>query len=369
MDKESADVSGGGIFVPKFLKILLIVVLVLVILVFAVAFPIVSISVYDSIFKVRIQTPPHVVFTADDYEGLTVENVSFATKQGHNLAGYKYRMEETDAPKGVVVLAHGFGGGGHCGYMPVIEYFARNGYAVFSYDATGNDASEGEYVGGFPQGVIDLDYAVQFVKNDADYSGLPIFLVGHSWGAYSVGNVLNIHTDIRGAAMFAGFNESKLLIRQTGLEYVGGLVDLMLPYVQAYEWIKFGEHALTTANEGFSAAENAEIMIIHSKDDGVVRQENGYDLFMEEHGENPRVHFALYDDRGHDYLFYNSETMAERMVIDVDYDFYLTDNGLENTDENRAAFRKESIDYSVYYKMDDEIMGQVLAMFDSKIDG
>lgn len=356
----------GKIKPPGILKVLLIILLILVILVFAVAFPIVSVSVYDSIFKVRIQTPPHVMFTADDYEGLTVENVSFATKQGHMLAGYKYRMEETVEPKGVVVLAHGFGGGGHCGYMPIIAYFAENGYAVFSYDATGNDASEGEYVGGFPQGVIDLDYAIRYVKTDAAYSGLPIFLIGHSWGAYSVGNALTFHPDVSGAALFAGFDESTLLIRQTGYDYVGGLVDLMVPYVRAYEWIKYGRHALTSANKGFDAAENAEILIVHSKDDGVVFQSNGYDRFMEEHGDNDRVHFVLYDDRGHDNLFYSNETMAERLAIDVDYDFYLSENGLERNDETRAAFRREYIDYSVYYKLDDEIMGQVLAMFDGK---
>lgn len=354
---------------PKFLKILLIVLLVLVILVFAVAFPIISVTVYNSIFNVRIETDPEDYFSADDYEGLTVENVTFATKQGHNLAGYKYRMEDTETPKGVVLFVHGFGGGGHCGYMPGIAYLVENGYAVFSYDATGNDASEGKYIGGFPQGIIDLDYAIRYVKSDAEYSGLPIFLVGHSWGAYSVGNVLNFHTDISGAAIFAGFNESKLLIRQTGLEYVGKVAELMVPYVQAYEWIKYGEYALTSVNEGIAAAENTAVMVIHSKDDGVVLPENGYDLFIAEHGDNERVQFALYDDRGHDYLFYSSDTMAERLVIDADYDFYLIENGLEDTDENYAAFRKESIDYSVYYKMDDEIMGQVLAMFDSKIGG
>ncbi|MBQ7982701.1 MAG: alpha/beta fold hydrolase, partial [Clostridia bacterium] len=350
-------------------KLILIILIVLLLLVFAVAFPIVSVSVYDSIFKVRIQTPPHVVFTADDYDGLTVETVSFATKQGHTLAGYKYDHETTDTPKGVVVLAHGFGGGGHCGYMPVIACFAENGYAVFSYDATGNDASEGEYIGGFPQGVIDLDYAINYVKADADYSGLPIFLVGHSWGAYSVGNVLTFQTDISGAALFAGFNQSKLLIRQTGYDYVGGLVDLMVPYVQAYEWIKYGKYATTSANEGFTAASDAKIMVIHSTDDRTVMQENGYDLFYEEHSDNDRVTFVLYEDRGHDYLFYTNETMEYRAGIDAGYADYIAENGLDDNNDSRAAYRSETFDYTLYYQLDDALMGQILAMFDAAAAG
>ena len=78
----------------KILKIALIVLLVLVIVVFAVVLPIVSISVYKSVFDVRFETAVDEYFTADDYDGLNVENVSFRTKQGHTLAGYKYRMED-----------------------------------------------------------------------------------------------------------------------------------------------------------------------------------------------------------------------------------------------------------------------------------
>ena len=355
-----------GIIKPfKIWKLIVLILVILLLIVFAVVFPIVSVSVYDSIFKIRIQTPEHVIFTVDDYEGLAVENVSFSAKQGHTLAGYKYTFDGIDAPKGVVVLAHGFGGGGHCGYMPVIEYLARNGYAVFSYDATGNDASEGEYVGGFPQGVMDLDYAINFVKADADYANLPIFLIGHSWGAYSVGNVLNFQTDISGAALFAGFDESKLLIRQTGYGYVGGLVDLMVPYVQAYEWIKYGKYAPISANSGFTAAENCSVLIVHSKDDRTVYQENGYDLFYEEHSDNDRVTFALYETRGHDDLFYSEETIEYRRQVNEAYYTYIEENGLDDSSASRAAYRRECIDYSEYFKLDDGIMGQVVAMFDA----
>lgn len=354
-----------SILKSKAAKITLIIFIVLLILVFAVAFPIISVSVYDSIFKVRIQTPPHVVFTADDYDGLTVENVSFQTEQGHTLAGYKYIMGDVISPKGVVVLAHGFGGGGHCGYMPVIAYLADHGYAVFSYDATANDASEGEFVGGFPQGVIDLDYAIRYVKNDSDYDGLSVFLLGHSWGAYSVGNVLSFHPDVRGAVLFAGFNESKLLIRQTGYDYVGGLVDLMVPYVEAYEWIKFGKYALTSANDSFYDAANAQIMIIHSTDDRTVFQSNGYDLFMEEHGNNDRVNFVLYESRGHDDLFFSEATIEYRHAVNAAFDDYIVEKGLERNNEARAAYRDECYDYSEYYKLDEELFSQIIAMFDS----
>ncbi|MBQ9716476.1 MAG: hypothetical protein IJV76_00630, partial [Clostridia bacterium] len=70
----------------------------------------------------------------------------------------------------------------------------------------------------------------------------------------------------------------------------------------------------------------------------------------------------------HSELFYTEDTMIERQLIDIDYDFYLMDNNLERNDETHAAFRKEFMDYTVYYKMDDDLMGQIVDMFDRQLD-
>ena len=58
--------------------------------------------------------------------------------------------------------------------MDCANYFAQHGYYVFAYDATGNDDSEGEGVGGFPQGVVDLDHAISFVEKSGNFPDLPI---------------------------------------------------------------------------------------------------------------------------------------------------------------------------------------------------
>ena len=49
------------------------------------------------------------------------------------------------------------------------DYFTLNGYLVFAYDATGCDKSESDAVGGLPQGVIDLDFALHYVKETEEY--------------------------------------------------------------------------------------------------------------------------------------------------------------------------------------------------------
>ena len=343
------------------LKGFIILLIVLILVVFLAVLPYAAVKVYNSVFHVRIQTSPDNAFTAAHYDGLTVENVSFSAKQGHTLAGYKYRMENTDSPKGVLVLAHGFGGGGHCGYMPLIAWFADHGYLVFGYDATANDNSEGDVVGGFPQGVMDLDYAIRYVKSDETYTGLPIFLMGHSWGAYSVGNVLNFQPDVAGAVMFAGFDYTTQILRQQGEEYVGDLVGLMLPYAKAYEWLKFGKYTAVSTTSGINASD-AHVMIVHSTDDDTVHYDTGYEPLYARNGSNPRVHFVSYTDRGHNYLYYTPEAMSYRSSLGSAYWQFLADQGLPDNAESKAAFR-DSIDYKSCYALDEALMEQILDMF------
>ena len=142
-----------------------------------VPFPIVN-SAYNSNFAKHFTTYEGFALSLDDFDGLNREKYTFPSNNGQILTGYKYFHQNKEL-KGLVVFAHGFGGGGHNGYMNVINYFTENGYQVFAYDATANDESEGEVVGGLPQGIVDLDYALRFVKSENDFANLPIFFDGN----------------------------------------------------------------------------------------------------------------------------------------------------------------------------------------------
>ena len=346
----------------KILKWILISVLILLILIFGVVLPAVSISIYRSYLDVCFITDEHHMFSVDAFDGLTVENVEFPAKQGHMLAGYKYRMEDLENPHGVVVFSHGLFSGGQNRYMPIVAYFAEQGFEVFAYDATGNDASGG-LVGGVSRGVMDLDYAIRYVKQDSDYTDMPICLYGYSWGAYSVGTVLNFHPDVKAVAIFAGFNKPSLLIRQMGYEVVGGLIDIAMPYVNLYERIKFGEHAAATTLGGFKKADQTQIFVVHSTNDPVVEFQYGYQLYHDTYGDDPRFRFVQYEDRGHDYLLFSADAMSYREEIDAGYDIYLAENGLERNNASRAAYRRDCIDDSRYFEMDITVMDQVTKMF------
>ena len=325
--------------------------------------PATTVIVYESIFGERYETASWLEFSVEDYEGLQMERSDFQSEDV-TLAGYKYSKANQEI-KGVVIIAHGLGGGGHNTYMPFIDYFASNGYYVFAYDARGNDNSGGDAVDGLPQGIICLDNALHHVVAIEEYQDLPVTLFGHSWGGYSVGNVLNMHPDIKAAVIIAGFNESEDLLEYQGQQMAGTGVHILMPYLKLYERIKFGkEFTAVSAIQGLEKT-NAGIMVVHSKDDATVPTKYGYDKFYEAFGNSDRFEFVLYEDKGHDYLFYSEAAWAYREQLNADYKSYVEDNGREYSAETKEEFMNGYLDNKQCFEPDPILMKQILNMFDT----
>ena len=343
-------------------KAIIISVICVILSVPLIILPITTVIVYESIFGERYETASWLEFSLEDYEGLQMERSNFQSEDV-TLAGYKY-SKANQVVKGVVVISHGLGGGGHNTYMPFIDYFTSNGYYVFAYDARGNDNSGGDSVGGLPQGIICLDNALHHVGSIEEYQDLPITLFGHSWGGYSVGNVLYMHPEIKAAVIIAGFNESEDLLEYQGQQMAGAGANILMPYLKLYERIKFGkEFTAVSALQGLEKSD-AGIMIVHSKDDTTVPTKYGYDKFYEAFGNSDRFEFVLYEDKGHDYLFCSEAAWAYRERLNADYKSYVEDNGREYSAETKEEFMNGYLDKKKCFEPDPVLMEQILNMFD-----
>lgn len=342
-------------------KIVLITAVCVLAAFFLVLMPALTYFVYQDNFGTRYETAGWMAYSVSDFQGLNVVECTFPSDHGQLLAGYQYSKENQER-KGVVVLAHGLGGG-HNTYMDVADYFTSNGYLVFAYDATGNDKSEGDSVEGLPQGVIDLDYALRCVKQIEEYQGLPIVLFGHSWGGYSAGSVLNYHMDVKAAVIVAGFDRSTELFEQQGESMIGSGIKLFMPYVSLLERMKFGNYAAYSAMDGF-ANSNAEIMVLHSKDDTMILSENGYGKFYDTYGDNTRFRFIEYEDRGHGGIYYSESARAYKEQLNEDYTAYVEANGGEYSDEIKAEFMGEHLDKTKAYQFDYGLMQEILEFYD-----
>ncbi len=298
-----------------------------------------SVIIYNANFNQRFESYEPLMMYVDDFDGLQRTRYEFASDKGQKLIGYLYSAGENQ--HGIIVIAHGFGGGGHNSYMNCANYFAHHGYFVFAYDATGNDESDGEGVGGLPQGVIDLNYAITFLEESGNFPNLPIVLFGHSWGGYSVCSVLTYHPEVKAVVACSGFNSPSDLFESEGKKQAGDGIYLILPFAKIHEWIKYGDYASNTAMDGFSKSD-AAVMIVHSSDDEVVPMQYGYDKYYEKYQDDPRFQFVRLEHAGHDCLYlktYSNEFNKEfdQWLETLDYNY--------NAAENKARFIEDKADY------------------------
>lgn len=142
-------------------------------------------------------------FSAGDFPGLQKTPYSFRASAGHTLQGYLYCYEKY-AEDRLIVFDHGFGGG-HRSYMKEIELLCRRGYRVFAYDHTGCMESGGETPNGLAQSLCDLNDCVTTIKNDRQFHGLDLSIIGHSWGGFSTLNISALHPEISHVVVLSGF--------------------------------------------------------------------------------------------------------------------------------------------------------------------
>lgn len=303
----------------KKLKVIIAIILTIVLIGGMIGLYFLAKSIYDGSFSYRCTTSAEEAFELSDFESLTSERHTFTTKQGHQLVGYLYSQDdESFDAKAVVVFAHGLGAGGQNGYMDMFNYLCENGYYVFAYDATANDESEGEVVGGLPQGYIDLDYAINYAYTIDEIKELPFVLMGYSWGGLSVANVLNYHPEVEAVVSLAGWNKSMNLIEYEGCKMVGGVAKLLLPFASVYEYQMYGKYAFSTALKGF-ANSDCEVMIVHGEQDETIPIEYGYDTYFEKYGNDERFVFKKYEDRDHIIMNYAVDRDFELMADIVEF--------------------------------------------------
>lgn len=352
----------------KMTKIILIVVgsIIILLILAAIIFlkPMVM-SIYNDNFGKRFTTYEPLAWSLEDFEGLSRDKYTFSSDKGQILTGYKY-YRDSETAKGLVVIAHGFGGGGHRSYMHIADYFTSNGYWVFAYDATGNDESEGEAVGGLPQGIIDLDYALRFVKQEEDFAELPIVLWGHSWGGYSVGSVVKLHPDVKAVVVVSGFNASLDMIETEGRNIVGKLIDFVLPIFEKHEKQTFQKYASMSILDSLSATD-VPVMFIHSEDDEMIPIEISFDRYYEAFSGDNRFTFVRFTDRGHNHVFCSEARMEYVKEYNLKAEEYRISVGTM-TEEMRAAYYEEYFNKHKGYELNSELMAQMLELYNNAIN-
>lgn len=322
-------------------------------------------KLYNDMFNHHVDTVEGFRRTPEEFPGLKMERVSFPSDAGQKLAGYVMTRENT-GKKAVIVFAHGLGGGGFNSYMDVADWFAKRGYVVFGYDATGNDASEGDRIPGLRQGVIDLDYAIRYVKTRDDLKDLPLILAGHSWGANAACCELKLRPEVSAVASFSGFNSVEDIINAQAKHAFGPSRYWFMPYYYLYSDLLSAKGPNLTAIEGFEASK-AAVAIVQGGKDATVPAAYGYDIFLEKYKDDPRFTFLLEPEKDHNAIFYSDAAIEYRKRANEEFIKYCEDKGLKRTVETLTGFMKDHVDKALYYQLDEALLEKVVSVFDKAV--
>lgn len=319
--------------------------------------PIITVIVYEGIFARRFETPEYLRYSLDDFQGLKAEEFFIENDGGVKLASYKYYYDEE--PKGYLMFSHGLGGGGHNFYLPVIEYFARAGFFVYTYDATGNDLSEGETVKGIPQFYIDAKTVMSYIVS-VHQDEKPISVMGHSCGAYAAACLLGEFPQIDAAAILSGFDRSEDMLVYQSSKYIGKLTDVLFHTVDIYEDIKFSrEDSDRSAIESVKNSD-ARVLIAHSSDDETVPTYFLFDKLYAEYSQSDRFDFKLFSDRGHTFIFYSDNSVKYRNEMYVKYPELVG----EVRDEAVITAFNKYVDKKQCFELDTELFDKFIYMIE-----
>jgi pimeloyl-ACP methyl ester carboxylesterase len=280
-----------------------------------------SIFIYEKVFKRRTDIPESVFEPSfNDIPNLARRPVQFKNKRMKALKGYIYYSNYGPPADGVIVLVHGFGTT-HMDYLHLIEWFIKSGFAVFSYDNTGCGESEGSSMSGLPNAVHDLECAIECIRQDSELGTLPLFMFGHSWGAYAVTSALAHIGGVTAVVGCCGFNTSLDMLKCYSTAFSGKIGLLIIPFAVLYERLKFGRYAGISGASGVLNS-NASVLLIHSKDDTVVPYKHSVAAHVKPFIKSySRVIIKLYSNRGHNVfrsdasIAYRAEIVGEQMKL------------------------------------------------------
>ena len=288
---------------------------------------------------------------AKNFDNLNALPISFKSDKQQTLNGFLYSSAKVDAYKGLIVFSHGMGAG-HLAYTTEINYLAQKGYIVLAYDNTGTCTSEGKKIKGFAQGIIDLKYALDFVKTRDDLKDLSVLLVGHSWGAYSVSNVsaLNPSVEIKGIVAFSPFNSMNKLIRDIAKQKIKANLSILSPFFDIINFIRFGKAGNLRTCDSINS-NSIPTLIMHGGNDMQVTLKNSPVGKKHKIQDNPNARTVLYDSKYHN-VYLAKE--AEQYLNDT---FAKIESLGKNSPEAYEIY--QNIDYSLITKEDLSVMETV----------
>lgn len=294
-------------------------------------------------------------FTANDFKELKAEPIEFKSNKGQILRGNIYTKENISEYKGLIIFVHGMGAG-HLSYTTEIDTLVKAGFIVIGYDNTGTCTSDGKCLNGFFQSVIDLKHALKFVKENEELNKYSVSLVGHSWGAYTVCQVLQFKPEIKSVVAMSGPNNVSNLICELMTTEIKINCNFLKPFITLVNFLIFGSCGIKNTTDILKDT-NVPILLLHGEKDKTVSLKNS--LILEKDVlENNNIKVISYKDKFHNVYQtkeseeYLNSVFGEISRLSREY------KGKELEEKTEPIYK--NIDYKKITEEDEEVMGAII---------
>ncbi len=251
---------------------------------------IIALIAHHKFFSYHYEKDPYIhLFTKEKFD-LKYKNFKIPFKKKF-LDGYLYYKDIKYKNK-LIIFAHGMWSN-HESYMQDIAYYALQGYMVFSFDYYGVAKSEGKTIRGFGNSIKSLDYAIRYIKNDAELKDKELYVIGHSWGGFATINIVKYHKDIKKICALSPFVSIPKILDTT----LKGIQKMFIPFMVLVDYFKCGKYSFSNGVKSLKNY-NGKIMLIQSIDDKMVPYVNAVGYIKKKLNDKD-INYLILNDRGH----------------------------------------------------------------------
>lgn len=257
----------------------------------------------------------------------------------NDISAFLYVVDDA---KGLIVVAPGHRDANDI-KLYEIRYFVDAGYSVVCLDYTGCYTSSGNSMKGYSQGVYDIDALLDYIEEDEKFENMPIYLFGHSMGAYAVCAELQLGHKIEKVVAASGFDTPEEQWQYSIKRYTGIFYPIIKPFNSLFIALKYGDDKDLSAVDGINCV-SIPVLVISAEEDSFY---GGKSPIYERQNEiiNPNCSFVLMDEENHN----------------GHYDYFLTDAALEYAAENPMP----PIDKELYREHDPDVMNMIIEFLDN----
>ena len=280
-----------------------------------------------------------------DFDNLNYFDGKFKNSIGVNIAYFAYYYDDFKKDK-FILLTPGIGPG-HTAYVREIEELAKNGYFVLTLDYCGCDKSEGDKMNSVNEPTRDVLDLINYLRSGKDerlnvIKDLEIVLFGHSLGAYTALNVINLNKDIKKAVIISGFPSLAAELKGVSRAPFSMIFSSILRYEK-----KTNPEYFNINNFKYLKTTTDKILFIHSLDDRVVPYK-ATTYKIQKKIKNDNLDFLIIDKKAHNP---NYTCEAIRYMQDVFYTYgqLVMEKKLNTLEEKQAYMKSKSV-----FKMTDQ---------------